>query len=350
MYDKLFRHVFTRLDPERAHRLAMSAMALGGQIAPVRGAAYLLFGRRGTARPADRAEAARFSEVRARLGGRLRGRVGLAAGLDKDGEAVRMLSAFGFSFLEVGTVTPLGQPGNETPRLWRHLDRFALRNRMGFNNAGAQAMAERLAKLRATKDGREAVVGVNIGKNKVTAPERAADDYRECARALAEFADFLIINVSSPNTPGLRDLQSVAALTPIVQATRTGADQAGRPEIPILVKIAPDLADDDVRAVARFVREHGIAGVVATNTTIAHDYGEGGLSGRPLRERALEVVAMIRAELGPDPIVIGVGGIDSGFSAREMIKAGADLVEVYTGFIYLGPSLPGRINRELASS
>ena len=278
-------------------------------------------------------------------------RLGLAAGFDKDAHGVLGMAMMGFGFVEVGTVTALPQPGNETPRLWRLVDRKALRNRMGFNNAGADVVAERLARLRATRRGRAAVVGVNIGKSRVTPLERAADDYATSARLLAPYADFLVVNVSSPNTPGLRDLQAVEALRPVLQAARLAADgattAAGRASVPLLVKIAPDLSDDDVDAVADLATELGLEGVVAVNTTVAHDEGPGGLSGPPLRQRGLEVVARLRDRLGPDAVIIGVGGISSGADAREYLAVGATLVEAYTGLIYEGPFFARRITRAM---
>jgi dihydroorotate oxidase len=219
---------------------------------------------------------------------------------------------------------------------------------MGFNNDGADAVARRLARLRSSRRGRACVVGVNIGKNRWVAAEDAAADYATCAGKLARYADYLVVNVSSPNTPGLRDLQAVEALRPIVRATRRAADAAARRHVPVLVKIAPDLADGDVDAVARLVAEEELDGVVATNTTVAHSHGEGGVSGRPVRERALAVVSRLRTALGPHYLVIGVGGVFTVADAEAMISAGADLLETLTGFVYEGPLMPGRINRALA--
>jgi dihydroorotate dehydrogenase len=253
--------------------------------------------------------------------------------------------------VEVGTLTPVGQPGNDRPRLWRVLDRQALRNRMGFNNDGAVPAAERLRRLRSTPAGRAYVVGVNIGKNRTTPPERAADDYAACAGLLAPWADYLVVNVSSPNTPGLRDLQSVDALRPLLVATRGAADEVTEPgSVPLLVKIAPDLADDDVLAIADLVAELDLAGVVAVNTTIAHDLGEGGLSGPPLLERGLAVVALLRGRLGPGRTIIGVGGITTAEDVRAYLDAGADLVQGYTGLIYRGPFWAAHVHRDLVRS
>lgn len=275
------------------------------------------------------------------------GPLGLAAGMDKHVATVRGHIRMGFSHVEVGTITPKAQPGNEKPRAWREVPLRAVRNRMGFNNKGAEAAAHRLARLRKSRSGRCLIVGVNIGKNRVTPPEAAAADYAACATALAPYADFLVVNVSSPNTPGLRDLQAVEALRPILTATREAADASAGKRVPLLVKIAPDLADKDVDAIARLVKDLGLEGVEATNTTISHDLGPGGLSGPPLFPRALEVVARLRRVLGPDPVIIGMGGITSVEDAKAMLDAGATLLQGYTALIYEGPAWPGRLNSAL---
>jgi dihydroorotate dehydrogenase len=339
VYGLLFRLVFARLDPEHAHHLAFRAIRVASRVPVLRG---LL--RSALAVPPSGAVQV--------LGRTFPSPFGLAAGFDKNAVGVPGLTMLGFGFVEVGTVTAWPQPGNESPRLWRIVEQQALRNRMGFNNEGAVAVARRLRALRSTAAGRALVVGVNIGKTKVTPPEDAADDYATSAGHLAPYADYLVVNVSSPNTPGLRDLQSVDALRPILQAARTAADEAAaavpRPRVPLLVKIAPDLADADVDAVADLVAELGLDGVVAVNTTIAHDLGEGGVSGPPLLDRGLAVVARLRARLGAGPVVIGVGGISTAADARAYLAAGADLVQGYTGFIYQGPFWASRIGRELA--
>jgi len=268
--------------------------------------------------------------------------------MDKDAEAVLGMTALGFAFVEVGTVTPRPQPGNEGPRLWRLMDSDGLRNRMGFNNHGVEALAANLRRLRSTRAGRAAVVGANIGKNKTTPEEDAAEDYRVCARAVAPWVDFVVVNVSSPNTPGLRDLQSVDRLAPVLRAARRGCEEGAVRRVPLLVKIPPDLDDAEILEVVALTRELGLEGVVATNTTIDHDLGEGGVSGRPLTERALEVVRLVARHLGEDQILIGTGGVFDAEDARRMIGAGADLVEAFTAFVYEGPTWPGRVNRELA--
>lgn len=339
MYPLLFRLAFTRMDPERAHDLAFRAIRLASRVPVLRPVLASALGApdRGAVRVLGRTFPAPF---------------GLAAGFDKNAVGVPGLTMLGFGFVEVGTVTAHAQPGNEAPRLWRIVEEQALRNRMGFNNDGAEAVAARLRRLRSTPRGRAYVVGVNIGKTKATPVERAADDYATSARHLAPYADYLVVNVSSPNTPGLRDLQSVEALRPILVATRAAADEAaavaGRPRVPLLVKIAPDLADADVDAVADLVTELGLDGVVAVNTTIRHERGEGGVSGPPLLDRGPVVVSRLRHRLGEDPVIIGVGGISTPADARAYLAAGADLVQGYTAFIYRGPFWASRINKALA--
>lgn len=233
--------------------------------------------------------------------------------------------------------------------MWRYPATRALRNRMGFNNPGADEAARRLRALRSTRRGRAVVVGANIGKTKVTPLEDAVEDYRYSASAVARWVDYLVVNVSSPNTPGLRSLQAVESLRPILAAVRQAADAAAHRRVPLLVKIAPDLADADIDAVADLVVDMGLDGVVATNTTVNHDLGEGGLSGAPLLPRSLEVVRRLRSRLGEGPTIIGVGGISSIMDAELMLDAGADLLQAYTAFIYNGPAWPGRINRALAT-
>jgi len=338
VYGLLFRHVITHVDPERAHHLSVGAYRFAW---PLVRAARLL-----RVFPPPRPSAAVDT-----MGIRFSAPMGLAAGMDKNAVAVRGLVATGFSFVEIGTVTAQGQPGNPSPRSWRELDLHALRNQMGFNNAGADAVARRLRALRKTRLGRGAVIGVNLGKTKITTPEGAAADYGYSARVLAPYADFLVINVSSPNTPGLRDLQSTAALRPILERARAAADDAtaelGGRRVPLLVKIAPDLADADVDAIADLAVELGLDGIVAVNTTIKHDRGPGGLSGPPLLGRALEVVARLRARVGPEMCIMGVGGISTVDDARAMLAAGATLLQSYTGFVYGGPAWPARVNRAL---
>lgn len=263
--------------------------------------------------------------------------LGLAAGFDKNATAADTWTALGFGYAELGTVTASPQPGNPTPRLFRLPADKAILNRMGFNNAGAADVADNL-RHRKSRD----VIGINIGKTKVVPAEQAVDDYRRSASLLGDLADYLVVNVSSPNTPGLRDLQAVESLRPILAAVQESTS------VPVLVKIAPDLSDDDVDAVADLALELGLAGIVATNTTIsreglvtpAHEVAEmgaGGISGPPVAERALEVLRRLYARVGDQLVLIGVGGISTPEQAWERITAGATLLQGYTGFIYGGP-------------
>jgi dihydroorotate dehydrogenase len=278
----------------------------------------------------------------------------LAAGFDKDGVAAAIWHCFGFGFAELGTVTAQGQPGNPRPRLFRLAAEKAALNRMGFNNQGAAAMRRTLERQQLPPPGRRpAVLGLNLGKSRLTPLDQAADDYAASLTLLAPLADYAVVNVSSPNTPGLRDLQEESLLRRLVERLRR---LPGCP--PLLVKIAPDLEDDAIDTIARLAYEEGLAGVIAVNTsrdrlglerrvvpssgrTLAEE--EGGLSGRPLRERALAVLRRLRATAGPALPLIGVGGIDSAAVAWERIAAGASLVQIYTGWIYEGPTLVPRI-------
>jgi dihydroorotate dehydrogenase len=283
------------------------------------------------------------------------GPVGLAAGFDKNAEGIDALAALGFSFIEVGTITAQPQAGNPRPRLFRLPRDRAVVNRMGFNNDGAAAVAGRLA--RRTK-GSDVVVGVNIGKTKVVPAEQAIDDYRESTRLLAPYADYLVVNVSSPNTPGLRDLQAVEHLRPLLVAVREQADVAAERRVPLLVKIAPDLGDDEVLAVADLAVELGLDGIVATNTTISREglsssphvidaAGAGGLSGPQLRARSLEVLQLLRDRVGPELTLISVGGVSNAADVESRLRSGANLVQAYTALIYGGPLWPSRLNSAL---
>jgi len=260
--------------------------------------------------------------------------VGLAAGFDKNGDYLDALGALGFSHIEIGTVTPRPQPGNTRPRLFRLREQQALVNRMGFNNRGADYVAARVAGAQY-----RGIRGLSIGKNADTPLERAADDYLACLRRLYAIADYFAINVSSPNTQGLRTLQSSDALAGIIeplQEERERLTAAHGKRVPLLVKISPDLDDAALRAMAGSVRSHALDGVIATNTTL-HDAG--GLSGAPLRTRALAALRVLREELGRDIPIIGVGGLMSAADVRERLDAGASLVQLYTGFVYRGPAL-----------
>jgi dihydroorotate dehydrogenase len=343
MYRLLYRVVLRRVPAETAHRAAFALIRAAG----MPGAAWLLRWWLGPSDPALRVRA---------LGLEFPGPVGLAAGFDKDARAVAGLGALGFGFVEVGTVTARPQPGNPRPRMFRLPADRALVNRMGFNNDGAAAAAARLHQRAAGGP----VVGVNIGKTKVTPDDEAAADYAASARLVAGVADYVVVNVSSPNTPGLRDLQAAGRLKPVLVAVREALDAAaGARRVPLLVKIAPDLADPDVDAVADLAVELGLDGIIATNTTVSRDglatppaevaaAGAGGLSGPPLGPRALEVLRRLRERTGDRLVLIAAGGIETPDDARERLAAGATLVQAYTGFIYGGPLWPRRMHAGLA--
>jgi dihydroorotate dehydrogenase len=280
------------------------------------------------------------------FGVRFPGPVGLAAGFDKDGSGLKTWGALGFGYAEVGTVTAQAQPGNPQPRMFRLAEDRALLNRMGFNNHGAGELALRLS--RHTSD---VPIGANIGKTKTTPPDGAKDDYTESARLVGPLADFLVVNVSSPNTPGLRDLQAVESLRPILAAVRT------QTTTPVLVKIAPDLSDSDVDEIADLAIELGLAGIVATNTTVSRDglatpgvadLGAGGVSGPPVAQRSGEVLRRLYRRVGDRLVLISVGGIETAEDAWERITAGASLLQGYTGFIYGGPLWAKHIHDGLA--
>ena len=279
--------------------------------------------------------------------------VGLAAGFDKDARLIDELACFGFGFIEIGTVTPQPQSGNEKPRLFRLPQDHALINRMGFNNEGVLAAVARLKKRTS-----HVLVGGNIGKNKTTANEQASEDYNYCFEALYPYVDYFVVNVSSPNTPGLRALQEKEPLKKLLTDVKSLNAAKEQPK-PILLKIAPDLSVEQLDDVIQILKETGTDGIIATNTTlsreglITHDddvkkIGAGGLSGKPLREKVTSVIRYLRSQLGPDYPIIGVGGIITPEDAVEMIKAGANLIQIYTGFIYEGPGCVARINRVLA--
>ncbi|GAA1224572.1 quinone-dependent dihydroorotate dehydrogenase [Prauserella halophila] len=339
LFDSLIRPALYRLhggDAERVHERTVRALGmLSATPAP--------------ARAALRRHYAADTPVTA-FGIRFPGRVGLAAGMDKDGRALRAWPALGLSFVEVGTVTGHGQPGNPRPRLFALPDSDAVINRMGFNNAGAPALAARLA-----RDGTPDVpLGISIGKSKLTPIDEAVADYEASLRALRPYADYVAINVSSPNTPGLRALQDRHSLAEILTALREAA-----PTTPLLVKVAPDLTDDALGELLQVCTDHGVAGVIATNTTLGRDglaAGDaataaetGGLSGRPLTHRAREVVRFVHTRTGGTLPVIGVGGICGPSDAEAMLDAGAALVQLYTAVALHGPSVVRTINRTLAA-
>ncbi len=335
LYNFLFRNFLTRLDPELAHYLGMFAIRLARALAITR---------------LNRLPK-NFRPVEA-FGLSFDAPFGLAAGFDKNAVAVRALGDLGFSHVEIGTVTALPQPGNPKPRLFRLPEDRALINRMGFNNHGAEVVAARLKRIRSSS-ARLPIIGVNIGKSRAVAVEDAVADYRASAALLAPYADYLAVNVSSPNTPGLRDLQAVASLRPILESVI--AESLGKP---VLVKIAPDLSDADVLAVAQLALDLSLAGVIATNTTSSREglktaaiaveaMGAGGLSGAPLKSRSIEVLKLLAGELKQDAAIISVGGIETAQDAAERLEAGATLVQGYTGFIYFGPLWARKVNRRL---
>ena len=341
VYAWLFRVVFARLDPERAHRVGFGLIRLAGAVP---GVPHLL-----AARLTPRDPALRVSV----WGMDFPGPLGLAAGFDKDAVAPDMLAALGFGFVEVGTLTARPQPGNPRPRLFRLGPDRALVNRMGFNNAGSAAAARRLARR---APGR-AVVGVNIGRSKVVDEAGAVEDYVTSARRLAPVADYLVVNVSSPNTPGLRAMQAVDALRPLLAAVRSALDDQPR-RVPLLVKVSPDLTDQHVDAVADLALELGLDGIIATNTTTGRDglrsaadlvaaAGAGGLSGPPLRDRSLQVLRRLKARVGEDVVLVAAGGIETADDAWDRLQAGATLVQAYTAFVYRGPFWAWRLQRDL---
>lgn len=339
MYPLLFRTVLTRLDPEFAHHLGALVIRVAG-VEPVASVV-----RRFTVPPAGHGVDA--------LGLHFDSPFGVAAGFDKNVTMVRGLGALGFGHVEVGTVTALPQPGNPRPRLFRLVADRAVINRMGFNNDGAAAAAAKLRRLRRAR--RRPVIGVNIGKSRVVAVDDATTDYVRSARLLAPLADYLVVNVSSPNTPGLRGLQAVETLRPLLTEVR---DAAG--DTPLLVKIAPDLDDAEVQDIARLAVDAGLAGIIATNTTISRSglstdaakveaAGAGGLSGAPLRARAAEVLRLVRAAVPAEFVVISAGGVETADDVRDRLAAGATLVQGYTGFLYRGPLWARQISRGLAA-
>ena len=332
-YDALFAHVLTRIDPERAHHVGFAG---------IRAARALTRMYPGPATRPVNAMGLIFPSA-----------LGLAAGFDKNAVGIDALAALGFGHVEVGTVTGEPQPGNPRPRLFRLPADHAIVNRMGFNNDGAEAVAARLRRRAHAigTDRHRVVLGVNIGKTKVVPEDdepAVIADYEKSARLLAPLADYLVVNVSSPNTPGLRSLQAVQRLGPLLEAVRRVA------EVPLLVKIAPDLADDDVLDVAGLALDLRLDGIIATNTTTSRDglrtpapevdaIGPGGLSGAPLAERSLEVLRLLNKTVARDLTLVSVGGISTLDDARARLDAGATLVQAYTGFVYGGPWWPRRI-------
>lgn len=352
LYPALFKTVFSGMDPERAHHVGVTAL----RSAEATRASRLL---RPVTRPDDslRVEA---------MGLSFPSPFGLAAGFDKGGTSIAALAELGFGHLEIGTVTAQGQPGNPRPRLFRLEQDRALINRMGFNNEGAGVVGPRLAAAhadleKAFKPQHLPAIGVNIGKTKATALEDAVEDYLFSARTVGPQADYLAVNVSSPNTPGLRDLQDPESLRPLLKEVGQAADRAAGRHVPLLVKIAPDLTGEHIEQIAELAEQVGLDGIIATNTTIEREglglradaqtvrsYGVGGLSGAPLKSRSEEVLDQLRGLVGDRLCLISVGGVTDADDVQRRLDRGATLVQGYTAFLYQGPLWVARINRGLA--
>jgi dihydroorotate dehydrogenase len=344
LYRSLVRPLLFRLPPERAHELALHSLSFAPNLTKT------LLG--------DRFQRSPFGKLQ-RFGLTFANPVGLAAGFDKDGIALQSLAALGFGFIEAGTVTYQPQPGNERPRLFRlPLDK-ALINRAGFNNEGAKAFSQRVA-----RDKPDCVLGVSIGKSKAVALEQAVHDYLKSFETVYAVADYVAVNVSSPNTPRLRELQQADQLEELLRAlqkrnrTLSVEHEMGRGVLPILVKLSPDLSDEELQQIVEVAQRNDVAGLIATNTTTernglrtpadqVQEFGEGGLSGAPLKRRSLAMIANLYKLTGGVMPLIGVGGIFTAEDAWEMISAGASLIQIYTGFIYEGPAIARRINEGL---
>jgi len=327
---QLMRNLLFRLPPESAHDLSLAGLDIAQKLGLLKAL---------VSRPAD-------LPVRV-MGLEFPNPVGLAAGLDKNADHLDALGALGFGFIEVGTVTPVAQPGNPKPRMFRLAEHQALINRLGFNNGGVEHLLDRVGHRRYC-----GILGINVGKNKATPNDESEADYRKGIAAVYPHADYIAVNVSSPNTPGLRDLQFGDSLKGLMHAIK---DEQARCQaetgryVPLAVKIAPDMDDEGIRFIASALKESGLDGVIATNTTIGreavaghrHADEAGGLSGLPVREPSIRVIEALYAELGETLPIIGVGGVTDGNSAAEKIRAGAKLVQIYTGLIYRGPALIG---------
>jgi len=335
MYKTLIRPLLFKADPEKVHHFTFDALQ---KLFKIPGMDALVKNQFEVSDPLLEREV---------FGLKFRNPVGMAAGFDKDAKLYQELSNFGFGFIEIGTLTPQPQAGNEKKRLFRLKEDQAIINRMGFNNGGVEAAVERLRKNKGV------LIGGNIGKNKVTPNEDAGEDYNRCFEALFQHVDYFVVNVSSPNTPNLRELQDKEPLTKLLKELQLRNDQKTAPK-PILLKIAPDLTDPQLLDIIDIVRETGIAGVIATNTTISREglsseakTEMGGLSGKPLRKRSTEVIRFLSEKSNKAFPIIGVGGIHSAEDALEKLDAGASLVQLYTGFIYEGPQLIKDINLKL---
>jgi len=339
---KLLKALIFRFSPEQAHELTMKFLSLACSIPGLAGAIRANYW-------------VQHPSLNVNVAGlQFPNPVGLAAGFDKDAKWLKELETLGFGFVEIGTVTPRAQSGNPKPRLFRLPDDEGIINRMGFNNDGVEAAVERL-KHRP----KGLIVGGNIGKNKVTPNDQAEEDYMACFQALHPYVDYFVVNVSSPNTPGLRDLQAKEPLAKLLQSLML-KNLSKEQQRPIFLKIAPDLTDEQLDDIVDLVGETGIAGVIATNTTISRAglntkadeveaMGAGGLSGAPVKNRSTEVIRYLHTKSGGAFPIIGVGGIASGADAQEKLEAGASLVQVYSGLVYEGPGLVKRINQHLSA-
>ena len=336
MYSSLIRPLLFKMDPEKAHHFTFSLIKVSFKIPGIKSLVKLLVGN--TSKPV------------LCMGLEFPNPIGLAAGFDKDAILYEELGAFGFGFIEVGTLTPKAQDGNPKPRMFRLPADKGLINRMGFNNQGVDAAVLRLKNRKS-----RLIIGGNIGKNKVTANEDANADYLYCFEALFPVVDYFVVNVSSPNTPGLRALQDKEPLTKLLTEVMA-LNQAKAAPKPVLLKIAPDLSDEQIAEIVEIVKAVKLNGVIATNTTISREglktaasiaSEQGGLSGKPVTDRSTQVIKKLRTLAGPDMVIIGVGGIFNDQDAREKLDAGADLIQLYTGFIYEGPGLVKRINQAI---
>ncbi|GAA4843038.1 quinone-dependent dihydroorotate dehydrogenase [Algivirga pacifica] len=340
MYKSLIRPLFFKGDPEQIHLYTADLLK---KIFEIPGTSSIAKGMYNVKHPLLEKEV---------FGLKFPSPVGLAAGFDKEAKMIDELSNFGFGFIEIGTLTPIGQPGNDKPRIFRVVEDEGLINRMGFNNEGVEAAVKHLKERKS-----KVLVGGNIGKNKVTPNEEAISDYEKCFDALYDYVDYFTVNVSSPNTPNLRALQDKEPLTALLNALQVKNKETKKPK-PILLKIAPDLTESQLDDIIDIVSDTKIDGVIATNTTISREglktpqstideIGAGGLSGKPVKERSTEVIRYLYEKSGKTLKIIGVGGIHTAEDAIEKLEAGACLVQVYTGFIYEGPAIVKNINKGL---
>lgn len=341
MYKQILKPILFRFHPEQAHHITVRLLRVVTKLPIAKQLFESLYNSNSP------------SLARSVMGLAFKNPIGLAAGFDKDATMIQPLSSLGFGFVEVGTVTPKPQPGNPTPRLFRLPKDEALVNRMGFNNQGVDAMVNQLKKLKKT----DVVIGGNIGKNKTTPNEQAIDDYVICFEKLFDYVDYFVVNVSSPNTKNLRDLQEKEPLFHLLSTLQALNLKKDQPK-PILLKIAPDLNDEQLENVIDVIERTNLAGIIATNTTISREdlqtdkqvleaIGNGGLSGKPLTIRATEFIRQLRIKLGQDRVIIGVGGIYDAKTAKEKLDAGADLIQVYSGLVYEGPELINKIKKGL---